>query len=271
MAATLIGFDSAWVDHPKRPGAICAFRQDGGAKTFIAPISASFDNALEHIRSLHYPGDLTVVAIDQPTIVKTEGSMRPAERVVASVISWSGGGMQPAYTDKIKMFGACAPIWRFLDGLRTIGCVDDPESAATAPEGLFVMEVYPALALLSLDPAFVAASGRRPCYNPANRRRFRLDDWRAVCAAVASDARRLSLDELAGFCDAIQKVDTPRKADQDRLDAAICLLVAARWRHDRRSCAMIGDTADGYLVAPVSAFVHNRLKQAAALKHVPFG
>ncbi len=268
MSVNLIGFDSAWAGNSKVPGAICgACREGDGPVAFHPPRLVGFDAAAAFIKSLHHPGDLTLVAIDQPTIVRNPTGMRPAERVVASLISWSGGGIQPAYREK-PLFGDDAPIWRFLGMLESSGCVDDPERAARAHAGLFVMEVYPALALLSLDDAFMAARGARPSYNPGNRRRFRHEDWCAVCSATSREGRCLGLDDVAAFGDAMLALPTPRKGDQDRLDAAICLLVAKRWRDDRESCAMIGDTESGYIVAPVSSPVRARLEAAATGRDV---
>lgn len=268
MATNLVGFDSAWVDHPRRPGAICAVRIVRDRTIFTPPTACGFDRAAAMVRDLHQDGDLTLIAIDQPTIVPNRHGMRPAERVVAGTISWSGGGLQPAYRAKTAMFGDDAPIWRFLDGLEALGGVDDPEGAATAAHGLFVMEVYPALALLGLEPRFATRNGR-PCYNPANRRRFKLDDWRDVCRVVAERSARLGLAALAEWCGDAGVIATPRKADQDGLDAAICALVARAWREDRNGCVMIGDRRTGYIVAPTGPLVRDRLERDAGGRDVP--
>jgi predicted RNase H-like nuclease len=45
---TVVGFDSAWTDSPKAPGAVCAIRLNGPA-SFGAPSLASFDQALDFI------------------------------------------------------------------------------------------------------------------------------------------------------------------------------------------------------------------------------
>ncbi len=262
-ALNLVGFDSAWSDNPKRPGAICALRLDEEGTRFTAPALAGFDNALALIQSMHRPGDLTLVAIDQPTIVANETGMRAAERVVASAIIWSGGGVQPAYRGKHTMFGDGAPIWRFLAAL---GFADDPEQAARSDSGGFVMEVYPALALLSLHDGFAAAGGR-PRYNPALAS-FRQADWRAVGVAAEAEARRLGLAAPAAWCAGLDREARPRKADQDRLDALLCLLVAVRWRRERESCVMVGDLAGGYIVTPISPPVRLRLAAAGAKRGV---
>ncbi len=266
MTINLVGFDSAWADNPRMPGALCAARieADGGI-VFHAPRLVGFEAAAAFVEDLHGDGDLTLVAIDQPTIVPNAGGSRPAERVVASVMSWSGGAIQPANRGKAGMFDDGAPIWRFLDRL---SFTDDPEAAARATRGGFVMEVYPALALLSLDPAFAAAGKGGPRYNPA-RPTFRQEAWGRVIAAAGREAAALRLGAAAAWCDDLDAGGKPRKETQDRLDALLCLLIAKRWREARERCVMVGDRAAGYIVAPVEATVRARLEAAAALRGVP--
>ena len=97
-----------------------------------------FDAAAAFVERLHDAGRRTLVAIDQPTIVRNLASMRPCERVVASVASRSGGGIQPANLGKVAMFGDDAPISRFL---KRLDFTDDPERARAASRGGYVMEV----------------------------------------------------------------------------------------------------------------------------------
>jgi hypothetical protein len=52
------------------------------------------------------------------------------------------------------MFGDDAPIWRFL---KRLGAMEDPELSRTAQSGLFMIEVFPALALAAFEAQF---SGR---------------------------------------------------------------------------------------------------------------
>jgi predicted RNase H-like nuclease len=49
------------------------------------------------------------------------------------------------------MFCNASPIWRFLAAL---GAEERPEQARIATNGLFLMEVFPALALPSLNTVF---------------------------------------------------------------------------------------------------------------------
>ncbi len=120
------------------------------------------------------------------------------------------------------MFGNDAPIWRFIAGSRA---QEDPIASRKAAGGSFLMEVYPALALPSFNPAF---SGRDkiPRYNPANRKKFRHEDWVAVVDTVRAQAKTIECEALVMWCDKLLNVDAPKKCNQDMLDAAICLLVA---------------------------------------------
>ena len=255
-----VGFDSAWADNPRRPGSICAL----GA-SFEPPRPAGFDAALAFVRAGDAAGGLTILGIDQPTIVPNVGGARPVDRVAAALMSWSGGGVQPAFRGKVAMFGDGAPIWRFLAAL---GFRDDPEAAAGAVAGSFVLEVFPAMALLALDPAFLAARGRGPRYNPA-RPTFRQEAWRAVRQATTLEARRLGFAEAAAWCEALDPDAKPRKAVQDDLDALLCALIAARWHRERASCVRIGDRTAGFIVAPAEAVGRARLAAAAAQRGVP--
>ena len=265
MATSLIGFDSAWSDNPKSPGAICALRIEGDRLAFHPPEPAGFERATRFIQALHAKGDLTLVAIDQPTIVPNQTGMRPVERAIASIISWSGGGIQPAYRDKASMFGDNAPIWRLLTALPF---TDDPETASGATHGLFVIEVYPALALLSLDPAFMEAAKCGPRYNPA-RKTFRQTDWASVISATAREAVRLKLPDVVSWCETLDRATKPKKQTQDQLDSVLCLLIGVLWRRERAGCAIIGDRTSGYIVAPLADSVRERVAKDTRERGVP--
>ncbi len=264
----IIGFDSAWTDSPKAPGAICAVAFDGGGMSrFIAPRPASFAAALDFIEAQRQGHGLCLVALDQPTIVPNANGIRPAERVAAAMISFIGGGVQPANRSKRGMFCDAAPIWRFR---RALGAVEHPEASRAAPAGLFLIEVFPALALAGLHAPF-AGRLRGPKYNPANRKKFRMADWQAVAQVVAGTAHDLGVPALAEWASELSLRNTPRKADQDLLDAAICALVGLIWRGcERRMSAMIGDLETGYIIAPVSEQTRSRLRSAAEARGVAF-
>src|SRR3974390_3431983 len=110
-----IGFDSAWTDNAKAPGAICAAHAENKRIVrFEPPQLASFNEALSFIRNVRSTDGLTLIALDQPTLVPNATGMRPVERAAASFISWMGGGVQPANRSRVGMFCDASPIWRFL-------------------------------------------------------------------------------------------------------------------------------------------------------------
>ena len=185
--------------------------------------------------------------------------MRPVDKAAASLISWMGGGVQPANRG-LPTFCPEAPIWRFLGRL---DAVEDPEQARKADHGLYLMEAFPALALPSIEPAFFGRL-KGPHYNPARRKTFRRGDWRAVIAALRAEASRFDFKDLVAWFDDLRLVGMPKKADQDRLDASIRLMIAIRWRLGAREASIIlGDLKKGYMVAPVSAVVRNRIMKDA--------
>jgi predicted RNase H-like nuclease len=256
-----IGFDSAWMDNPEAPGAICAVgSQDGRPAQFYAPQLGSFDQALNFIQKIHSEDDNTLVALDQPTIVPNLSGMRPVDRVAASLAGWLGGGVQPANRGRRGIFCNNAPVWRFLTALNA---KDDPELARTATKGLFVMEVFPALALASMSPNFFGRLSA-PKYNPNRKRTFRLHDWVRATEAAARQANSFGCEDFAEWCRSAGAITRPEKADQDKLDSALCVLIALHWRlRARESSVLIGDLSTGYMILPASQEVRNVLANAA--------
>ena len=262
----VVGFDSAWTDQAAKPGAICAAHYRGAeCLAFEPPRLASFAEALSFISRVERPGVPLLLALDQPTIVRNETGSRPVDKIAGSLISWLGGGVQPANRGKIGMFDAAAPVWRFLAAL---DAAQSPEDARTSASGRHLIEVFPALALAALDPAFFGWK-LGPRYNPDRRKTFKIVDWGAVLRVAADEARRLRCAEAAEWVDGVDR-ERARKADQDRLDALICLLVGLRWRlGPRATSVMIGCLDHGYMIAPVTPMMHQRLSSAAALRGVP--
>jgi restriction system protein len=265
-STAFVGFDSAWADNPKSPGAICAVSREGGKWIrFKPPEFASFEQASDFVQSLKNEYALIIVAIDQPTIVPNLTGGRPVDRVAGRLIGWLGGGVVLANRSIKGMFDDDAPIWRFLTG---IGCIQNPETARSASSGLFVTEVFPALALVSRDDAFF---GRLeiPRYNP-KLKTFQIEHWRRVVDTAKNWATGLALSKLADWYNPMRAIEKPRKGDQDRLDSTICMLVAITWLlAARQLSAMLGDLTNGYMITPVNAAVRARLADAAVKVRVP--
>ena len=260
----VFGFDSAWTDNPRKPGALCSVAFDErGESVFAEPRLVNFDGAREAITATRCGYPLSIVAIDQPTIVPNLTGSRPVDKVAASLVSYVGGGVQPANRSKIGMFCDKAPIWSFLHKL---GAAQFPLDARTASAGHFIMEVFPALALPSLDPRF-AGRNCAPKYNPANWSKFCLHDWRAVTDLVGQTAERVGVKGISDWAVGMGKLARPKKADQDKLDSVLCALIGLLWRSDfPEASAMFGDFERGYMITPVSSDTRLRLECAAA-KH----
>jgi predicted RNase H-like nuclease len=267
-SSVIIGFDSAWTDSAKAPGAICAITFDArGQANFIRPEMVTFEGALEFIDEAKHGFSFCLIALDQPTIVPNPTGIRPVERVAASVISYVGGGVQPSNRSKTGMFDDHAPVWAFKDRL---GAIEAPEDSRLTDVGLFLMEVFPALALTGLHSPFAQRLGG-PKYNPQNKKKFRILDWQAVTMTVVDISNQLGLEELSDWASEMHRHANPRKGDQDQLDAVICAIVGLIWRAcDRNMSAMIGDMQTGYMVTPVSTETRLRLEKASTRNNVRF-
>ncbi len=79
-----IGFDSAWTDNPKAPGAICAVGiENGRLARFHAPQLVSFGQALTFIHKARSETGATLIALDQPGAIQS-GAIRRCGVVICS-------------------------------------------------------------------------------------------------------------------------------------------------------------------------------------------
>ncbi|HYE85344.1 MAG TPA: DUF429 domain-containing protein, partial [Vicinamibacterales bacterium] len=202
----------------------------------------------------HVPSS-TLVLLDQPTIVENDVGQRPVERIACAPVGRRRGGMQPANKGRADMFGTDAPVWSFL---RRFGGAADPFGPATETR---VLETYPVLAMISLSwvlPDSERPAGRLPKYNPERRKTFAIADWAYVCGAVARRLLAEGMPELAAWADIVGRHSKPKKNDQDRLDACVCLIVASHLAK-RRDFLIVGNRATGYIVVPDSQALRDEL------------
>ena len=267
MTEIFVGFDSAWTDNVKAPGAICAISRRAEGFEFIPPRLARFAEAGSFIEALTNPDGFMLIALDQPTRVPNAEGGRPAERVAASVISRLGGGVQPARRTGggASTFGEAAPLWPFLSRLQA---TEDPYASRSALTGRHLIEVFPALALPSMIPS-IWQRGRAAKYNPVTSTHKR-EDWPLVCLGAAYFAEGLGVGPVSKWLSEASQNREPTKSDQDRLDAVLCLLVALQWRLGPPDASMlIGDLRNGYIVAPVIEPVAEVLRASASVRGVP--
>jgi predicted RNase H-like nuclease len=268
IKAIFTGFDSAWTDNAKKPGAIASIILDAdGSRRLMPPEPATFDHARNSIFDLSSMTSLHIVGIDQPTIVPNDTGSRPVDKVVASLISKMKGGVQPANRSKTVMFGDDAAIWPFLESIPHAQC---PASAVGADKGQVIMEVFPALAILGLFPRYIER-GRQPKYNPERRKTFELDDWRSLVKGLALYGNKAGIDFLPEWARSMSTLPRPLKADQDAVDAVICAIQAFHWwQWGFEKSAVIGDEKTGYIVGVTSDWTMEYLKAQAEKRSVPF-
>lgn len=263
MSKLLIGFDSAWTASKSGAivGAFCS--DDGTLRALGLPQTANYREAAAVI--LGWQAELcpttTIVLLDQPTIVKNETGQRPVENIVSPSVCRRYGGMQPANTARHEMFGRDAPVWPFLE---QFGGVADPLNPVAT--GGQVFETYPVLAMLALGWTLPDSrpSGRLPKYNPERKKTFTLEDWRYLCTQLSGQFRERGLTEIVEWLDEAGRKPSPRKRDQDCLDACLCLLVAL-YLVEQRDCLMVGDQQTGYIIVPDSVELRREFETRCTL------
>ena len=97
---------------------------------------------------------------------------------------------------------------------------ENPSVARTANDGLYLIEVFPALALPALEPCILKRK-RKASYNPDKKAKFSRSDWDLVTEAVRRHADTFNVAPLSRWANEKAKLDTLTKSDQDCLDAAI--------------------------------------------------
>lgn len=250
MTTLLVGFDSAWT--PTNSGALVGVLQldNGTFREFGPPRIVDYREAegvILNWQAKQAP-TATIVLLDQPTIVKNAAGQRPVENLVGSPVSLRYGGMQPANTAKEEMFGKEAPVWPFLT--RFGGPADPLQLVADTR----VFETYPVLAMIALGWTLPdsRAAGRLPKYNPERKKTFSISDWQHVCRLASGAFRERGLMVIYEWIEGAARNTSPRKSDQDGLDACLCLLVAL-YLAQRKDCLMVGDLQTGYMVVPDDA------------------
>lgn len=271
MKEAFVGFDSAWGGH--RAGAIAwvVFHDEVPEKA-PPPRLVGFADAAEIIEDLQRECDDVLVAIDQPIVVPNDRCNRPVDDVGDSLMQHlNSSALKANRTEQgrgfnnIYLHGNEAPVWRFMSKIgpcEYFGRTDTDDNrafvnfeAAQIPAGnTHVIEVYPALALAALNPIFMDRESAAR-YDPQGYA-FDRDDWETVCNTIANLAREIGLQSLSQWATEMvtpwDSPNRPRKLHQDKIDAAICLLVALQWRRQSDGICVIGDLQTGYIVTPTS-------------------
>ena len=252
----LVGFDSAW--SAANQGALVGALVEGTNVTPLSPsVNANFSQALAQIQQWQYQWQpqTTWVGIDQPVIVPNERGQRPVEHILCGLISRRRGGMQPAYRAKANLFGDAAPVWSFLTAFP-----GDPTQLHPT-QSTQVFEVYPTLLLMHLGWLVPDAQGRLrlPKYNPANTRQFQWADWQMLCQSLLAWFAPLGVDLWMDQLQALSRLERPRKADQDQVDALLCWVSV--WYRWQGQAWQVGNPETGFLLNPLHEDLMNEVWQ----------
>ena len=130
------------------------------------------------------------------------------------------------------------------------------------------------MALPALESEFMKyrREGRRYAarYDPSkdpSKDNFSPNDWSLVCETVRSYSAKFCLQSLSQWASEMVKAwDSPQKPEklhQDKIDAALCLIIALQWRRQTDMWCAIGGLDDGYIVTPTSEKTRSILQKAA--------
>ncbi len=257
MSVLLVGFDSAWTASNRGAIVACVRTREGNYRELSEPREANFPEATDAIVAWQREvrAARTLVLLDQPTIVNNLKGQRPVEHLLSSVVGRRRGGVQPANRGRADMFGDGAPLWPFLARFGGAADISRRVRATT------VVETFPVVAIIAWGWVLEdeRPCGRLPKYNPARRKTFSVSDWAHVCRKVAAEFRERHLLGLAAWADAAVSLDRPKKRDQDKLDACLCLLVAL-FLAEGRQCLAVGDPGTGQVVVPHSEALFSELR-----------
>jgi predicted RNase H-like nuclease len=264
MTNLLIGYDSAWTSE-KRGAIVGVVREDDGSFLELGPPrTVNFKEAANTISEWQTERRpvATIILLDQPTIVTNDAGQRPVEMLVSSPVGRRQGGMQPANTARVDMFGPEAPVWQFLE---QFGGAADPLNPKADTQ---VFETYPVLAMIALgwELPDKRPTGRLPKYNPERRSSFSIEDWRYVCKRLSEEFAIRQLVRMVPWIDEVSAKHPPHKRDQDGIDACICLLVAL-YLVEHKDCLMVGNTKTGYIVVPHGDALHRELVERCKETH----
>ena len=247
----LAGVDIAW--RQGNPSAL-AFAQLSGDVLHI-------EQVIQQSLSVSDMADLLVahvvhgVAIDGPTIINNRTGMRACERALTSVYGRRGVACYPA---NLSLWADCQSLqlshWLQQRGLR--------HSATTAGDHQqpWQIECYPHAALLELfqlpyrlaykkGPVAARLSGQQQLAELLLRLESQPEDS-SIVPRYSAQIRQQVL--------APQVIATLRgaslKANEDCLDALVCVLIAAY--HQRRQSHVFGDSDHGFIVVPKPTTQH---------------
>lgn len=241
--ATAVGIDLAWSPRNLSGVAVAEVFEDQ-----ISVRELSLDRELTGIQAMF--GSRTppvTIAIDAPTIVPNASGMRPAERELMRRFGARGAGPYPANRTLLGRPNGGRPRGEELvASLQAKFGAIEVGIPPVRHHGVFVMEVFPAPALVTL---FQLASSLRYKKKPTRT----WDGCRAELSRYVELLQSLRRPQLILPEDLRVTNESGRvyKALEDRVDAILCAYLAGlAWLFGSERLEMVGSLKEGYIVLP---------------------
>ncbi len=248
MQAWAVGLDLAWSPCNLSGVALARVEPEQVAIEWTG-LMRSLDDMVERIAELRHGGGRMpiTIAVDAPTIVPNREGARAVERELQRRFGARHAGPYPANRRRLGRYNADRPRGEELVALlrRRLGAA---ECGLPPPRhgGLYVMEVFPAAALVEL---FGLERGLRYKKKPGR-------SW----STCRQELRRL-LELLEGLRGPRAWFRQPLvvgnergvafKRLEDQVDAACCAYLAAlAWLGGERRLELVGSLEEGYIVLP---------------------
>jgi predicted RNase H-like nuclease len=244
-----IGVDLAWTEGKRSGTGLCVMTTEGVVDSCRLQ---TLDDIVDWIRA-HTTNDC-LVAIDAPLIIENKSHQRPCEKLISRCFrSYEAG----AHSSNLTMpwfssGGRAKELAKQLD--LDINPYFDPGSA-----GRRAIEVYPHPALVALFRLDRSLKYKRTGGRKREERRPEFATLTRLMESLSTfPPPAIDVGRSTHWADLKRKIDdAPSGAALDRaedeLDAYVCAYIALYyWTHGLEGCRVVGDTATGYIVTPVS-------------------
>ncbi|HWB72587.1 MAG TPA: DUF429 domain-containing protein [Egibacteraceae bacterium] len=237
-----VGVDLAW--GRRNPTGLCAVEDGAVVESSLA---RDDDEILAWLRP--HVGDGCVVAVDAPLVVRNATGSRPCEKALNRCFGRFHAGCYPSNTTRVPPRAE-----------RLAAALDLPVDPffAAGSQVRRAIEVYPhaaLVALFALDRTlkYKARRGRTvECRHGEFARLLGLLESLATADPPLDVRRAPRWHQLAATVTA-ERVAARLDRAEDELDAYLCAYVALhRWAHGQARSRVVGDTASGYIVTPVT-------------------
>jgi predicted RNase H-like nuclease len=254
-----IGLDLAWSPRNKSGGV--AIEDSGGHARWLDASDRLGDDeqVLAFVREMA-EGSKALVAIDAPLIVPNAEGSRPVDREITRLFARYQAGCYPAYRNRP---GGCTRGERIVAALAEDDFKQDPYLKKRAAV-CSVFEVYPHPATISLFHLETTIKYKPRPDRTLDFRRCELRRLRDCLQGLERAEPALYIPAAIASAELSDLGPAALKRHEDLLDAIVCAYIAYyAWYWGRSGYQVYGDTALGYILVPMTAWMQERLERDA--------